>query len=93
MKNIDELAKVRESTIDDLDDEIASELKRLRVLEQQKDDAWYDFELKMYNRCWDMVHAVIDLHFPDIEIKYKDKRKVRKLFSNAVGIKLRRKDL
>lgn len=95
MKPIEDLEKARDVSIDDIDDELNEVMRSLRMLEQKREDATYDFKLSMFNRCWDMVIDVMQFHFPDVKIRLNpgDHQKLRKRLAKGVGVQIRKKDL
>ena len=90
---IKDLEEDREIKIDDLDDEITGMLRKIRVLEQDRDDTWYDFELKMFRRCWTMVKEVVRYHYPDRKLYNKSEEKLQKIFARMVGFSILKKDI
>jgi len=98
-EEITEINQLKQAKVDEFIDEIETMVQQIRILEQEKDESIYAFELKMFNRCWSMVKEVIQLHYPDrgsslkrASFKEPEKR-LRRTFSKMLGFSIESRDL
>jgi hypothetical protein len=73
--------------VDDIDDKICEACQEVRILEQQREDTLQEFHDAMFERCYKMIKAVLNLHYPDIALKSKYEAKAKKLLAKMVGVK------
>lgn len=87
MKRIRDIQNHYDHTVDEIDDKICEMCQEVRILEQQREDTLQELNNAMFDRCYKMIKSVLQLHYPDIELKTKYEGKIKKLLAKMVGVR------